>query len=213
MVKHITLLFLLIFYSISYTQNEEDKGRFEFANRIEISNYLGGSNYYGGSELKIDLVTFADEFLKVSTSTGFFIVDSYRDNYKPHMIYTYIPLYLNVAGFSKSRKWYGKFTMGLPLYLNEDSKIITDDHLWPNIGEISYQAARPEELQIREKIKHISELRIGWYFSKHVGVNIGAKSYVVKTSLYRSAIYYFPSLGFDYRFNYKSSKQKKQTTD
>lgn len=213
MVKHFALLFLLTFYSISFTQNEEKKVRFEFANRIELSNYLGGSNYYGGSELKIDLATMTHDLVKISASTGYFIVDSYISKDEPHMVYSYVPLYLNAAGFTKNKKWYCKLTFGIPLYINEDSKIISDDHLWPNIGEIRYQAARPDELQIREKIIRMSEVRIGWYFSKHVGVNAGVKLYNVRTSLSRSASYYFPTLGLDYRFNYKSTNQKKPSTD
>jgi hypothetical protein len=208
MIKQFLLFYLLSISCVCVAQTDLKANRFEFANKFELSTYLDLQYLrYGGNELKIDLITLQDEGLQLSISSGFFLVDS-REESNYHMLFSYVPIYLNAAGFSKNKKWYAKINIGVPLYSNNATSIITDDHLWPTIGEVSGELLENPNPQLREKIKYMNEIRCGWYFSKHFGVNLGVKSYNVKTSLYRAKRYFFPTLGLTFRFNYKPSTKK-----
>ncbi len=207
------MIFSLLIYLSALNQEQKNNLRFTFLNKLEISMYStlpysndGNFNLYEGNELKFDPISVTCNRHKLFVSTGIFFADKFKNKSEPEMLYFYFPLYLNYSIFSKNQKWFGTLTYGMPLYLNEDSKIINYS-LWENYRNVTNDNYNlfPRRL----KVNSISEIRGGYYFSNHFGVNLGVKLYNVKTTKLdeneqftktQNKPFFFFTIGFEYRF-------------
>ena len=203
-MKNLLIALSIVFFNHVFSQDSLSWKRWNFLNKYELSTYFfsfGDKNYdqfpfWEGSEASIDLISFRSRRHEVTIASGLFFVDRKpEEKINPHMQYFYFPINLSYTLYSKNLKYYGKLILGTTLLSIEDSRYTERDKFWINYEEAT--AATP--YRSRMKIYGIYQLKFGYNFTRHFGINAGGMSYMYSTINSKMNLLGRFSFGLEYR--------------